>query len=145
MEQGTKHADSLWRHVTDGPITLDTTALTFEMEAGRTGVAGGIYDLVTVNSRGQVVGGSKQGFVTLSSNTLLGNQHRGTVLLDASAGPRIFTLPEVNPALGVVDILLRRSDSTANTLTLAATGADKIMHKTSLVPGGLSTYSLLYS
>lgn len=58
VEQGTVHADSLWQLVTDGPITLGTTALQFEMAAGRTGVGAATYRSVTVDSRGRVTGGS---------------------------------------------------------------------------------------
>ena len=58
VEQGAANADSIWQLVTDAPITLGTTGLTFEMAAGKTGVAAGTYDGVTVNARGQVVGGT---------------------------------------------------------------------------------------
>lgn len=58
VEQGTANADSIWQLVTDGPITLGTTGLAFEMFAGKTGVAAGTYRSVTVDQRGRVVGGT---------------------------------------------------------------------------------------
>lgn len=58
VEQGTVHADSLWQLVSDGPITLGTSALQFEMAAGPTGVIAGTYRSVTVSKRGVVTGGT---------------------------------------------------------------------------------------
>jgi hypothetical protein len=56
VEQGTANSDSVWQLITDAPIVLGTTALTFEMVAGRTGVAAGTYRSVTVDKNGRVIG-----------------------------------------------------------------------------------------
>jgi phage-related tail fiber protein len=58
VEQGTLYGDSAWQLVTDGPIALGVTALTFEMAWGRTGVTPGEYRSVTVDKLGRVVGAS---------------------------------------------------------------------------------------
>ncbi|WP_024672892.1 phage tail protein [Pseudomonas syringae] len=58
IEKGTVNGDSLWQLVTDGPIVLGTTALTFEMASGPTGLAAGTYRSVTVDKRGHVIGGT---------------------------------------------------------------------------------------
>lgn len=58
VEQGDKNADSLWQLATDGAIVVGTTALTFEMAAGKTGVTAGTYTSVTVDVRGRVAGGT---------------------------------------------------------------------------------------
>lgn len=58
VEQGTVNADSIWQMVTDATITLGTTGLVFELFGGKTGISAGTYGRVTVNARGQVVGGS---------------------------------------------------------------------------------------
>lgn len=58
VEKGTAHGDSVWQLVTDAPIVLGTTALVFEMVAGRTGVTAGAYRSVTVDKYGRVVGGT---------------------------------------------------------------------------------------
>ena len=58
VEKGTVNGDSLWQLVTDGPIALGTTALTFEIAAGPTGLAAGTYRSVTVDKRGRVIGGT---------------------------------------------------------------------------------------
>ncbi|MEN5143551.1 phage tail protein [Pseudomonas juntendi] len=58
VEKGTANGDSLWQLVTDAPITLGVTALTFEMLAGRSGVTAGTYKSLTVDKYGRVIGGT---------------------------------------------------------------------------------------
>lgn len=58
VEKGTINGDSVWQLVTDAPITLGVTALTFEMLAGRSGVTVGTYRSVTVDKYGRIVAGS---------------------------------------------------------------------------------------
>jgi len=58
VEKGTTNGDSLWQLVTDGPIVLGTTALTFEIASGPSGLAVGTYRSVTVDKRGRVIGGT---------------------------------------------------------------------------------------
>jgi hypothetical protein len=58
VEQGVTNGDSLWQLVTDAPITLGTTGLTFEIAAGPAGLAAGTYRSVTVDKRGRVIGGT---------------------------------------------------------------------------------------
>jgi len=58
VEQGTVNGDSVWQLVSDGPVVLGTTGLTFEMAVGRTSLPAGTYRSVTVDKRGRVVGGT---------------------------------------------------------------------------------------
>ncbi|MHA6907314.1 phage tail protein [Ralstonia pseudosolanacearum] len=58
VEEGAANGDSLWQLATNGPITIGTTGLAFELVGGKTGVAAGTYRSLTVNSRGQVTGGT---------------------------------------------------------------------------------------
>lgn len=58
VEKGTANGDSVWQLVTDAPITLGVTALTFEAVAGRTGVTVGTFKSVTVDKLGRVTGGT---------------------------------------------------------------------------------------
>lgn len=58
VEEGAAHGDSLWHLVTNGPITLGTTALAFEMLAGKTGIQAGTYKSLTVDKYGRATGGS---------------------------------------------------------------------------------------
>ncbi|MFW9266382.1 phage tail protein [Pseudomonas sp. NR3] len=57
VEEGAKNGDSLWHLVTNGPISLGTTALIFEMLAGRTGIAPGTYKSLTVDKYGRALSG----------------------------------------------------------------------------------------
>lgn len=58
VEKGAVNGDSVWQLVTDAPIVLGTTALAFEMVAGRTGVSAGAYTKVTVDKYGRVIAGT---------------------------------------------------------------------------------------
>lgn len=58
VEEGVQYADSAWQLVTNAPIVLGTTALTFELIAGKTGIGAGSYRSLTVDKYGRVVGGS---------------------------------------------------------------------------------------
>ncbi|RDS89451.1 phage tail protein [Pseudomonas fluorescens] len=58
VEEGTVNGDSVWQLVTDAPIVLGTTALTFEVVAGRTGVVAGTYRSLTVDKLGRVIAGT---------------------------------------------------------------------------------------
>lgn len=55
IESGMVNGDSGWQLVTDAPITLGVTALSFEMAFGRTGVNAGTYKSVQVDKYGRVV------------------------------------------------------------------------------------------
>lgn len=58
VEEGAANGDSLWHLVTNGPITLGTTALAFEMLAGRTGIQAGTYKSLTIDKYGRATGGT---------------------------------------------------------------------------------------
>lgn len=58
VEEGTLNGDSLWHLTTNAQITLGTTALTFKMLAGRTGIAAGTYKSLSVDEYGRATAGS---------------------------------------------------------------------------------------
>lgn len=58
VEKGTANGDSVWQLVTDATIVLGTTALTFEVVAGRTGIVAGTYRSLTVDKLGRVIAGT---------------------------------------------------------------------------------------
>lgn len=58
IEKGTANGDSVWQLVTDAPIVLGTTPLTFEVVAGRTGIVAGTYRSLTVDKLGRVIAGT---------------------------------------------------------------------------------------
>lgn len=140
VEQGTVNADSLWQLATDGTITLGTTALLFEMAAGKSGVTAGTYRSVTVDSRGRVVGGTNPttlaGFgITDASNaatvvsepgvTLLTNANAGLVLINAADGNITLKLPDVE-ATSIAFHLVRIDAVPSNIVTVQSSGTDTI-------------------
>jgi len=82
---------------------------------------------------------------TLTESTSITEAQLGLLLLDASAGARTFTLPAVNAALGVVECVLRRTDTNVNAMVIAASGADKIMLDTTAEAAGQSSTELLFA
>ncbi|CAI8996965.1 phage tail protein [Pseudomonas sp. fls2-241-R2A-110] len=58
VEEGAANGGALWYLVTNGPITLGTTSLSFEMLAGRTGIQAGTYKSLTVDKYGRATGGT---------------------------------------------------------------------------------------
>lgn len=82
---------------------------------------------------------------TFSATATLTKSQCGLVLANATAGAMILTLPESNAALGIVEVVLRRTDATTNMLTIAASGADRIMLDTTATPAGLASTELLFS
>ncbi|WP_244988689.1 phage tail protein [Pseudomonas qingdaonensis] len=173
VERGTANGDSAWQLTTDAPITLGVTALAFEMAFGRSGVAAGTYRSVKVDAYGRVIAATNPttlagyditdaytmaqidalleqkagsaGVYSFSIDKTLTSSHRGLVLLDASAGTRTITLPAVTPALGVMDVILRRVDLTTNALVIAASGTDKILLDTTGSTSGQASTELLFA
>jgi len=84
---------------------------------------------------------SSGGVTSLSVDTVLTAAQRGLVLVDASAGNRLITLPASDVGLGVIDVIIRRVDNSGNRLKVQAAGADKIKFHTHLSPAG---YAFLY-
>ncbi|GGY03761.1 phage tail protein [Paludibacterium paludis] len=58
IEQGITQGDSVWALTTDSPITLGSTPLTFEMLSGPSGVSPGVYNQVSIDRRGRIIGAS---------------------------------------------------------------------------------------
>lgn len=90
----------------------------------------------------QTVGGTG-GITNVSADTTLTAGQKGIVIIDASAGTRLVTLPLSDDALGVTDFILRRLDNSGNTLTVAASGTNKIKFHTHLNPAGYSFLILM--
>lgn len=90
---------------------------------------------------GQLLRAIRGGITALSADTALAASHAGLLLLDASGGNRLITLPASNAALGVIDVIVRRTDNTGNRLKVQVDGADKIKFHTHLNAEG---YGFLY-
>lgn len=96
-----------------------------------------LYEAIRLISSGLVT--------SLSADTVLTAAQCGLLLLDAGGGNRAFTLPASTSGLGVIEMCLRRTDATANVLTIAAAGTDKIMLDTTAVALGQASTELLFS
>lgn len=145
VEQGAANSDSVWQLTTDAPIVLGTTALTFEIVVGRTGVTAGTYKSVTVDKNGRVIGATNPAvpIVSVTATRALAASELGLVLIDSAAGATTLTLPASDGALGVRDVVIRRVDNGGNRLTVAAAGTDKIKFHTHLRAEGYPFFVLM--
>jgi phage-related tail fiber protein len=107
VEEGTANGDSLWHLTTNAPITLGTTALTFKMLAGRTGIAAGTYKSLTVDEYGRATAGANPetlaGFGIKDSYT---KAEVEALIAKASALPvgSIVAFPVDAPPLGFLEL-----------------------------------------
>jgi hypothetical protein len=95
VEAGTANGDSVWQLVTDAPITIGTTALVFEMLAGRTGVSVGTYRSITVDKYGRVTGGTNP--TTLAGYGITDAIQIGQLGLAANTAPLLGNFKALNP------------------------------------------------
>lgn len=80
---------------------------------------------------------------TLAADTILTAAHEGLILVDASAAARTITLPASTAALGIVDLIIRRTDNSGNRLKVVAAGADRIKFHTHLLAAGYQFFVLM--
>ncbi|MEW5715093.1 phage tail protein [Pseudomonas sp. SB113] len=85
VEKGMANGDSVWQLVTDAPIVLGTTALAFELVAGRTGINAGAYGKVTVDKYGRVIAGTNPD--TLAGHGITDGLQKGYVGLGGKIAP----------------------------------------------------------
>lgn len=85
VEKGTANGDSVWQLVTDAPIILGTTALAFEMVAGRTGVIASAYTKVAVDKYGRVIAGTNPD--TLAGHGITDGLQKGYLGLGGKTAP----------------------------------------------------------
>lgn len=95
VEAGTANGDSVWQLVTDAAITIGTTALVFEMLAGRTGVSAGTYRSITVDKYGRVTGGTNP--TTLAGYGITDAIQIGQLGLAANTAPVLQDFKALNP------------------------------------------------
>lgn len=99
VEQGIANGDSFWFVQTDAPINLGTTAISFAMFYGRTGVAAGSYQKVTVDVQGRVVAGSNPttlaGFGILDAFTKMETAKAVSDAVDALVGAAPAALDQI--------------------------------------------------
>lgn len=72
----------------------------------------------------------------INASTSLDSDQMGLLLIDASGAEVAATLPPSNAALGVRDVIVRRTDNSGNRLTVRASDDDKIKFHTHLRAAG---------
>lgn len=73
-----------------------------------------------------------QQILSFSASEVLEANQMGLILLDAAGGSMTVELPVSDTALGVRDVILRRTDNTGNRLVIQTTGNDRIKFHTHL-------------
>ncbi|WP_422402567.1 hypothetical protein [Pseudomonas sp. GZD-209] len=91
--------------------------------------------LIALKVPGQIV-------TSISVDTVLGQGQMGLVLVDAAGGNRAVTLPAADADLGVVDVILRRTDSATTTCSVSASAGDKIHSDMQSQPTGAGSVQL---
>lgn len=107
------------------------------------GVTAGTFSRVAVNAKGIVTGGSNIPVVAVATSKTLISDELGLVLIDSSAAALTIQLPSAAPALGVRDVVVRRTDNTGNRLVIKAAGTDKIKFHTHLRAEGYPFFVLM--
>ncbi|MBV4459994.1 phage tail protein [Pseudomonas sp. COR58] len=81
--------------------------------------------------------------VEVSGSRVLGADELGLVLISAGTADTTVTLPAVNALSGVRDVIVRRTDNSANRLVVQAGGNDRIRFHTHLSAGGYPFFVLM--
>lgn len=110
VEKGTANGDSVWQLVTDAPIVLGTTALAFEVVAGRAGIVAGTYRSVTVDKLGRVIAGTnpttlagagiEDAYTKLQLNELFQGKANNSTSLAGYGILNAYTKDQVDAAVG---------------------------------------------
>ena len=133
--QGLAGTAANWANITGKPATFapSTHSHTWDSVTGKPTNFPVAWS--SVSSKPQSVLGLST-VASLSADTTLTAAQMGLLSLDASGGARTFTLPPADAALGVVDVIVRRSDNSGNRLVVQASGTDKIKFHTHLNASG---------
>lgn len=91
VEKGAINGDSVWQLVTDSPIVLGTTALAFEMVAGRTGISAGAYTNLTVDKYGRVIAGTNPDTLSGHGITDAFTKTQTAALVEAALGSSVIS------------------------------------------------------
>lgn len=117
-------AESLRRVIVNAGLTPDHTDLDLLWDAINAATSGSV---TTVNASG----------------SLTAQQIGGLILVDASAGDVLLTLPATSGALGVRDVIVRRLDSSINKVVISGAGTNRVMHNTHLSQTGYTKFALM--
>ncbi len=137
VEKGTTNSDSAWQLVTDAPISLGVTALTFEMAFGRTGVTAGTYRSVQVDKYGRVVAATNPTTVAgygLTDVYTKGETYSRTEITQAiSTAVSTAVSGLVDAAPGALDTLKELATAIGNDPNFATTMVNELAKKAPLL------------
>lgn len=136
VEKGTANSDSAWQLVTDAPISLGVTALTFEMAFGRSGVTAGTYRSVQVDKYGRVVAATNPTTVAgygLTDVYTKSETYSRTEITQAIAGAVATAVSGlVDAAPGALDTLKELATAIGNDPNFATTVVNELAKKAPL-------------
>lgn len=136
VEKGTANSDSAWQLVTDAPISLGVTALTFEMAFGRSGVTAGTYRSVQVDKYGRVVAATNPTTVAgygLTDVYTKAETYSRTEITQAIAGAVATAVAGlVDTAPGALDTLKELASAIGNDPNFATTMVNELAKKAPL-------------
>lgn len=136
VEKGTANSDSAWQLVTDAPISLGVTALTFEMAFGRSGVTAGTYRSVQVDKYGRVVAATNPNTVAgygLTDVYTKSETYSRTEITQAIAGAVSTAVSGlVDAAPGALDTLKELATAIGNDPNFATTMVNELAKKAPL-------------
>lgn len=136
VERGTVNSDSAWQLVTDAPISLGVTALSFEMAFGRSGVLAGTYRSVQVDKYGRVVAATNPttvaGYGITDVYTKSETYNRTEIAKAISDSVTNAVNGLVDSAPGALDTLKELADAIGNDPSFATTMVNELAKKAPL-------------
>ena len=136
VERGTSNSDSAWQLVTDAPITLGVTSLTFEMAFGRTGVTAGTYRSVQVDKYGRVVAATNPttvagyGITDVYTKSETFSRAETTSAIATAVASAVAGLVDSSP--GALDTLKELATAIGNDPNFATTMVNELANKAPL-------------
>lgn len=136
VERGTSNSDSAWQLVTDAPITLGVTSLTFEMAFGRTGVTAGTYRSVQVDKYGRVVAATNPttvagyGITDVYTKSETFSRAETTSAIATAVASAVAGLVDSSP--GALDTLKELATAIGNDPNFATTMVNELAKKAAL-------------
>lgn len=104
----------------------------------------GITDGFTQEETAEAIRDATTGHViSIAASRPLTKADMGLVLIDSSASAVTLSLPKSDAALGIRDLVVRRTDNTGNRLVIQADGSDKIKFHTHLRATGYPFFVLM--
>lgn len=129
--QGLAGTAAKWANITGKPATFAPSAHSHSWDSVTDKPTNFPVGWSSVSSKPNAINALTQ-VTSISADTVLSAAQTGLVLVDAGGGTRSITLPLANADLGVVDIIVRRTDNSSNRLVVNVAGTNKLKFHTHL-------------